>query len=185
MAYGSTIIKKKKKLKCGCFDFNFSRGRCKMHSTIEDTAKRIEAYEATDRTIDEEDSRKSLIEDLDAITSLYVRIRDSDINGIVSCCTCGTKAHYKEVDAGHFIPRIHLTTRWDANNIFGQCKKSNQLNYGEQEKFEIFLENRKKGMVEYLRSISKQIWKPTISELKELLSEMKYKLSIAKTKLKT
>lgn len=42
MPYNSTIIPKKKKLKCGCFDYNFSKGRCKMHATIEDTKKRMD-----------------------------------------------------------------------------------------------------------------------------------------------
>ena len=43
MAY-STIIVKKKQLKCGCFDYNFSKSRCKKHATLEDTANRIIKY---------------------------------------------------------------------------------------------------------------------------------------------
>lgn len=42
----STIIRKKKKLKCGCFDYAFSKGRCKLHATVEDTKKRAEKYAA-------------------------------------------------------------------------------------------------------------------------------------------
>lgn len=42
----STIIRKKKQLKCGCFDYAFSRGRCKLHATVEDTKKRAEKYAA-------------------------------------------------------------------------------------------------------------------------------------------
>ena len=41
----STIITKKKRLSCGCYDFNFSKSRCKMHATIEDTAKRIDKHQ--------------------------------------------------------------------------------------------------------------------------------------------
>lgn len=36
----SSIRPKKKLLSCGCFTYNFSRDRCKMHATIEDTNKR-------------------------------------------------------------------------------------------------------------------------------------------------
>ena len=43
MGYNSTIITKKKNLKCGHFDFNFSKGRCKQCATIESTKKRAEA----------------------------------------------------------------------------------------------------------------------------------------------
>lgn len=42
----STIIRKKKHLKCGCFDYAFSKGRCKLHATVEDTKKRAEKYAA-------------------------------------------------------------------------------------------------------------------------------------------
>ena len=40
----STIIVKKKQLKCGCYDYNFSKSRCKKHATLEDTANRIIKY---------------------------------------------------------------------------------------------------------------------------------------------
>lgn len=36
----SSIRPKKKLLSCGCYTYNFSRDRCKMHATIEDTNKR-------------------------------------------------------------------------------------------------------------------------------------------------
>lgn len=39
--YNSIIIKKKKQLNCGCYDYPFSRNRCKTHATIEDTQQRI------------------------------------------------------------------------------------------------------------------------------------------------
>lgn len=42
----STIIRKKKNLKCGCFDYAFSKNRCRLHATVEDTKKRAEKYAA-------------------------------------------------------------------------------------------------------------------------------------------
>ena len=42
----STIIRKKKQLKCGCFDYAFSKNRCRLHATVEDTKKRAEKYAA-------------------------------------------------------------------------------------------------------------------------------------------
>lgn len=38
----SSIRPKKKLLSCGCYSYNFSRDRCKMHATIEDSKARIE-----------------------------------------------------------------------------------------------------------------------------------------------
>lgn len=40
MGFNSTIITKKKQLKCGCFDYAFSKGLCKTHATILSTKKR-------------------------------------------------------------------------------------------------------------------------------------------------
>lgn len=41
--YNSSIITKKKLLKCGHFDFAFSHGNCKRCATVFSTAKRVEA----------------------------------------------------------------------------------------------------------------------------------------------
>lgn len=56
--------------------------------------------------------------------SLYVRLRDADINGYVKCFTCDTPYHYKEMDAGHFIHRASLD--FDEFNINPQCTKCNR-----------------------------------------------------------
>lgn len=56
MAY-STIRPKKKLLSCGCFDFNFSKNRCKQCATFEDSKKRIEKQIAIEK--EQEKSHKS------------------------------------------------------------------------------------------------------------------------------
>ncbi len=36
--------------------------------------------------------------------SLWVRLSAADEYGMASCVTCGARKHYKELQAGHFIP---------------------------------------------------------------------------------
>lgn len=177
----STIIRKKKNcLTCGKLSFIFSHGDCKECSTIKSTNKRIQKFELEQ----ESESVQNLVQDLDAIFSLYVRIRDADENGIVKCFTCSNKAHYSEVDAGHYIHRADLNTRWHPKNIRGQCRNCNRINDGMADKFAEQLEKEEKGLTEYLYELSKQVGKPTRDELKQLIIEYRYKLNQVKKKLK-
>jgi hypothetical protein len=80
-------------------------------------------------------ARKSLpklIASLDRIFSVYIRLRDADKNGICRCITCGKPFHWKEGDAGHFIPRDRKATRWDECNVNAQCHRCNRFRSGEQ-----------------------------------------------------
>lgn len=176
----STIINKKKKLSCGCFDYNFSKNRCKQHATIDSTNRRIEKFELEQ----ESESVQNLVQDLDAIFSLYVRIRDADVNGICKCITCSTKGHYSEFDAGHYIHRSDLNTRWHPKNVRSQCRTCNRVNDGMVAKFAEELEKEEKGLTEYLYELSKQVAKPTRDELKQMIIEYRYKLNDVKKKLK-
>lgn len=69
---------------------------------------------------------------LDAIFSKYIRLRDSDCNGIIRCITCKKPFFWKEGDAGHFIQRDRKATRFDEKNVNGQCPHCNRFRSGEQ-----------------------------------------------------
>jgi len=73
--------------------------------------------------------------------SLYIRLRDS-IDEVATCCTCGAKHHYKEMDAGHFISRNHQATRYDEQNVHAQCRKCNRFESGHQFKHGQFIDNK-------------------------------------------
>lgn len=176
----STIIPKKRKLDCGCFDFAFSKNKCKQHATIDSTNKRIQKFELEQ----ESESVQNLVQDLDAIFSLYVRIRDADVNGICKCITCPTKGHYTDFDAGHYIHRADLNTRWHPKNVRGQCRNCNRINDGMASKFAEELEKEEKGLTEYLYELSKQVARPTRDELKQMIIEYRFKLNDVKKKLK-
>jgi hypothetical protein len=87
--------------------------------------------------------------------SLYVRLRDSDDNGYAQCITCGRTHHYKEMDAGHFISRRHLTTKFDPRNVNAQCVSCNKFNAGEQYKYSLAIDRKfGKNVAEHLSKLS-------------------------------
>lgn len=70
-------------------------------------------------------TRSSLVKELDAVYSQYIRLRDSDSNWYVTCFCCGTKLHWKDAQNMHFITRACYTLRRDDKNCFAGCKRCN------------------------------------------------------------
>jgi hypothetical protein len=75
-------------------------------------------------------SRKSLIEKLDKVFSIYIRRKDA-INDIAQCVTCGKKDHWSKLQNGHYMSRRHYSTRWDELNCAVQCMGCNVFRAGE------------------------------------------------------
>lgn len=69
---------------------------------------------------------------LDRIFSIYVRLRDTDSQGYGSCISCNRYIHYSDSDAGHFVSRDRMTTRWNEKNVHLQCRNCNRFRSGEQ-----------------------------------------------------
>jgi len=84
-------------------------------------------------------SYKELEKDLDRIFSEYIRLRDADQNGYVSCITCGS-IHYwsdgHQINNGHFLPRGRKATRFDETNCHSQCVRCNMYKSGEWDIYE-------------------------------------------------
>ena len=81
----STIIVKKKQLKCGCYDYNFSKSRCKKHATLEDTANRIIKYRHENIKEDKYEIKTDETDELQTQTGeLQTRntLLEKNINGI-------------------------------------------------------------------------------------------------------
>ena len=60
------------------------------------------------------------------IFNKYIRLRDSDEHGYISCYTCGKKVHYKEANAGHFKHGLDFIE----DNQRSQCVHCNMYNGG-------------------------------------------------------
>jgi len=60
-----------------------------------------------------------------AIFSQYIRLRDSNENGFCKCITCPAIRYYKNMDAGHGVPRGNMATKYHEKNNHAQCKICN------------------------------------------------------------
>lgn len=57
--------------------------------------------------------------------SKYIRARNADYRGYARCVTCGVIKHWKELQAGHFIPGRHNSNLFDERGCHAQCYHCN------------------------------------------------------------
>ena len=85
---------------------------------------------------------KNRVKALDIVFSQYIRLRDANDQGIISCCSCGKMVHWKESDAGHFINRRWMGVRWDERNVHAQCRHCNRFDEGNIPMYARFMEKK-------------------------------------------
>jgi hypothetical protein len=170
----STIIRKKKKCKtCNNLTYIFSYGECKDCATVRSTSKRVVKYEEEQET----ESIQNLIQDLDVVFSQYIRYKYADVDGIVECFTCSKKLPISQMSAGHYIARGNYGLRFMEDNTRVQCYQCNGKHETDILPFKTKLESERKRITEWLEEQSRQVYKPTRDELKQLLIEYRYKLN--------
>jgi hypothetical protein len=132
------------------------------------------------------DSRNSLIQDLDAVVSRYVRIRYADEKGICTCYTCGIRKNFTLMQNGHFVSRSHIGLRFDANrNCRVQCQNCNEFLRGNLKIYAQRLNEEQSGLAEQLQEQSREVEHIGIDELKSMLIDYRAKLKIVEQKLKS
>lgn len=111
-------------------------------------------------------TRKKLIDKLDKIVSLIVRLRDK------KCVTPSVKCT-KVLQCSHLIKRGKLPTRFDLDNCNTQCSYHNYLHNNYPEIYtEWWLNKYGQEKYNHLIAQSQKIWKPSITELQELLEHL-------------
>lgn len=73
---------------------------------------------------------KNLKKKADSAFSIYIRKRDRG-----KCYTCGKVAHWKEMQASHFVSRNHNNTRYDEDNVKCACYQCNVMFDGNKDVF--------------------------------------------------
>lgn len=117
-----------------------------------------------------------MIRKLDTIFSTFIRLRDSQ-NGWFKCCSCGGIKLYEQADAGHFINRRWMATRWREDNVHAQCRHCNRFNEGNAPGYALFM-SRKYGAdhIEYLMALSKESAMFKDFELQLMINDYKQKV---------
>lgn len=75
-----------------------------------------------------------LIGKLDEEISLQVRGNAAiwHFSPYIPCFTCGSRHHWKDMDAGHYIGREWYGTRFDLKNLRPQCTQCNSFHEGQK-----------------------------------------------------
>lgn len=62
------------------------------------------------------------------VFSEWIRRRGADYRGYVNCFSCNALKHWKEMDAGHFIPKsiCGIGLYFDEQNVNPQCTRCNR-----------------------------------------------------------
>ena len=93
------------------------------------------------------------------IVSEYIRQKYADSDGFVKCTTCNTKKHWKEQQAGHFVPSgASSYLRYTETNIHPQCFHCN-INLGS-------------NPIEYREYMIKTYGEKFVNQMLELRNEM-------------
>lgn len=107
--------------------------------------------------------------------SEHIRKRNADENGQVKCFTCPKTGHWKEFQAGHYIPQsISLALVFDERNVQVQCGGCNLFRSGNPTVYAIEL--RKiygEGILEELQSLRKENFRYTRSDYESLIEKYK------------
>ena len=73
--------------------------------------------------------RKTWIDKLDKVFSLYIRMRDSKPFKFAAfrCISCGEVKPFSMMDCGHYISRNCFPLRWNSSNASGECSMCNRF----------------------------------------------------------
>ena len=115
---------------------------------------------------------RSLEKKLDRVFSEYIRKRDADAGGTVSCVTCGKLMHWKDCHASHFVKRQHRSTRWDERNVHAQCSRENVFMGGSQDEMaEYIVKKYGRETLSELLAMKHQPVKHTRADLEKMIEE--------------
>lgn len=99
------------------------------------------------------------IKKLDSVFSKYIRLRDAMPNGTFRCISCGKILPMQTADAGHFFSRMHMSTRFDEDNVHAECRQCNRMTPGH--------------LIGYMANLEKKIGTPRMEALEQNAHRMR------------
>lgn len=118
-----------------------------------------------------------LIKELDTVFSQYIRLRDSDAGGTVTCFITGERIFWKDADAAHWIKRGNMSMRYNERNVHATTIESNRFDPDHDELYTRRMVDRY-GIIGCgnLKMLSIGLQKFTRPELEEMISDYKEKV---------
>jgi hypothetical protein len=112
------------------------------------------------------------------VFSEWIRRKDADQGGTVTCYTCGKLMFWKEAHAGHALPGRHNAVLFDEDIVRVQCPVDNIWKGGNYPVFtaKLIRENGLEWFESKLEG-ARQIVKYTRSDLEDLINDYKQKLA--------
>lgn len=168
MGYGSTIRPKIGTCEhLGCsYKGPLTKKKCPSHYWSGIKMKSAAKFEAID--LEQNESLSTVIEDLDTVFSQFIRLRDSDENGYITCY-CGAVVYWTEADNSHYMPRLHMNTRFSDENCNSSCRNCNRHLDGNLIVYGKWLESKRSGAVEALENQALVQYNYGVSEVKGLI----------------
>lgn len=121
---------------------------------------------------------RSLKNKLDKVFSEWIRRRHATSKGDAVCVSCHAVKPWKQMQAGHYVSRVHLATRWDDRNAHVQCGSCNVLRRGNYSEYtEFMLRKYGPGIIEDLNRKKRAMVKYTISDLESFIEDYKVRLA--------
>ena len=113
---------------------------------------------------------KGIKKKADKVFSEYIRRLKSDKNGWGTCVSCGKKAHWKELQCGHYFSRGRLATRFHDDNANLQCSGCNIFKHGNYTAYAAFMfKEYGSTFMEDLENLSRKPTKITIPEYQDMI----------------
>src|SRR5688572_33216859 len=122
-------------------------------------------------------STSTLIKELDGLFSEWLRRGNADSNGKCECYICGYKARWQEMQAGHFMDRMYMVSRFDVSNVYVVCEQCNCFDPDHKDKFRAaIIQKRGEDVVTVLEMAKHSLKKWMAFELQELIDYIKLDL---------
>ena len=109
--------------------------------------------------------------------SEYIRRRHADTGGTASCVTCSRAYHWKQLQAGHFIPGRHNSILFDPRGVHPQCYRCNVPMKGNPREYDAWMRrNYGPKIIKDLEKKDKEFKQWTRPELEEIIKHFKQKV---------
>jgi len=84
-------------------------------------------------------SLHKLSEEAATLLQKKIKLKASDDQGYCECVTCQKRAHWSEMDGGHYVGRKWKGTKLLEENIHPQCKRCNGFLNGNVDEYALFM----------------------------------------------